>query len=294
MRHLTSSLYAALALLAIALLPQTAAAQDDPFAAVTIDTVPVTGGIYMLTGRGGNIGVSAGDDGILIIDDQFAPLAGRIKAALAELGTDSPQFVLNTHVHGDHVGGNSEFGADSLIIAHENVRRRMQDSGDYPAVALPVVTFDDDVTIHFNGEEVTVIHMPTGHTDTDSVIMFEGSNVIHMGDHFFNGGFPFVDMNNGGDLQGFLDNLERALSWIDDDTHVIPGHGPVTDKDGLTEFYNGVRDSAEAILAMKDRGMSAEEVVEAGLERRFESWGRGFINEERWINTVYNSGGLRP
>ena len=197
----------------------TVLAQDDRFANVTIETVPVTGNISMLIGSGGNIGVSAGDDGLLIIDDQYAPLAAKIRAALSQLGSDTPKFLLNTHFHGDHTGGNADFGAASIIIAHENVHGRLV-AGDSPSTALPVITFDDDVTVHFNGEDITLIHMPRGHTDTDSVVMFEDSNVIHMGDHFFNGGFPFVDLASGGTVQGYISNLEKALSWIDDDTSV--------------------------------------------------------------------------
>lgn len=264
------------------------ATAQDQFADVSIETIPVTGNISMLMGQGGNIGVSAGDDGILIIDDQYAPLADRIRAALAELGSDVPRFVLNTHFHGDHTGGNAEFGADSLIVAHENVRVRLQ-SGDAPAEALPIVTYDDDVSIHFNGEDITLIHMPKGHTDTDSVVMFEQSNVIHMGDHFFNGGFPFVDLANGGTVQGYLSNLEKALSWIDDDTAVIPGHGPLATRADLLEFYNMVRDTSTDIRVMKSQRMSREEIVERGLDPMYERWGQGFINEQRWIETVFDS-----
>lgn len=261
---------------------------QDRFANVTIETVPVAGNISMLIGQGGNIGVSAGDDGILIIDDQFAPLADRIKAALEPLGSDSPKFLLNTHFHGDHVGGNAEFGADSVIVAHENVRIRMADGGS-PAVALPVVTYDDDVSIHFNGEMVTLIHMPRGHTDTDSVVYFEESDVIHMGDHFFNGAFPFVDLENGGTVQGYIDNLEKVVSWISDDTSVIPGHGPLASKSDLMNFYNVVRDTSIDIRVKKSQRMSVEEIVAEGLGSELESWGQGFISEEAWITTVFNS-----
>ena len=273
--------------LSLSLLAFSSAAQNQ-FENVTIDTVSVAGNISMLIGQGGNIGVSAGSDGILIIDDQFAPLAGRIKTAIEALGSDVPKFLLNTHFHGDHTGGNIEFGAESLIVAHENVRMRMA-AGDQPAVALPVVTFDDDVTIHFNGEDVTLIHMPNGHTDTDSVVMFSESNVIHMGDHFFNGGFPFVDLANGGTVQGYLSNLERALSWIGGDTAVIPGHGPLATKSDLLNFYNVVKDTSTAIRVMKSQRMNKEETVAEGLGDEYESWGQGFINEQRWIETVFDS-----
>jgi cyclase len=258
-------------------------AQDDRFANVTIETVSVTGNISMLIGSGGNIGVSAGDDGLLIIDDQYAPLAAKIRAALSQLNPDAPKFLLNTHFH-----GNADFGVASIIIAHENVRGRLV-AEDSPSSALPVITFDDDVTVHFNGENITLIHMPRGHTDTDSVVMFEGSNVVHMGDHFFNGGFPFVDLANGGTVQGYLSNLEKALSWIDNETSVIPGHGPLGSKADLLAFYNVVKDTSTTIRVMKSQGISAEEAVTEGLGDEYESWGQGFINEQRWIETVFES-----
>jgi len=266
----------------------TSLAQDDRFANVTIQTVPVAGNISMLVGSGGNIGVSAGEDGILIIDDQYAPLADRIRAALADLGSDSPKFILNTHFHGDHTGSNASFGATGIIVAHENVRGRLLGINSEP-VALPVVTFDDDVTIHFNGEDITLIHMPAGHTDTDSVVMFADSNVIHMGDHFFNGAFPFIDLANGGTVQGYLFNLEKALSWIADDTQVIPGHGALASKADLLTFYEVVKDTSTDIRVKKSLGMSKDEIVAEGLDSSLESWGAGFISEQRWIETVYDS-----
>lgn len=261
---------------------------QDQFANVTIETIPVAGNISMLTGQGGNIGVSAGTDGILIVDDQYAPLADRIRTTLADLGSDTPKFLLNTHFHGDHTGGNADFGTESLIVAHENVRVRLA-SGDAPAQALPVVTYDDDITIHFNGEDITLIHMPSGHTDTDSVVLFEDSGVIHMGDHFFNGAFPFVDLASGGTVQGYLSNLEKILSWIDDDTQVIPGHGPLANKADLLDFYNVVRDTSVEIRIKKSQRMSREEIVAEGLDPSLESWGQGFISEQQWIETVFDS-----
>ncbi|MEX0619267.1 MAG: MBL fold metallo-hydrolase [Pseudohongiellaceae bacterium] len=276
-------------LLALTLAVGASAMAQNDFANVTIETLPVAGNISMLTGSGGNIGVSAGSDGILIIDDQYAPLAGRIKAALADLGSDVPKFVLNTHFHGDHVGGNPEFGADSIIVAHENVRLRLDSDDSIPDVALPLVTYNDDVSIHFNGEEITLIHMPAGHTDTDSVVLFTESNVIHMGDHFFNGGFPFVDLANGGTVQGYVSNLEKVLSWIDDETRVIPGHGALGNKADLLNFYNVIRDSATDIRILKSQGLSVAEIVTEGLDARYESWGTGFINEQRWVETVFES-----
>ena len=258
------------------------------FEDVTIQTQAVAGNVSMLIGQGGNIGVSAGEDGILIVDDQYAPLVGRIKTALEALGSDTPKFVLNTHFHGDHTGSNAEFGMNSIIVAHENVRARLEGS-DSAATALPVVTFDDDVSLHFNGEEITLIHMPAGHTDTDSIVLFAGSNVVHMGDHFFNGYFPYVDLASGGTVQGYIKNLEKALSWIEDDTRVIPGHGPLGSKAELLAFYNVVKDTSTAIRVMKSQRMTVEEITAEGLGTQYESWGTGFINEQRWIETVFNS-----
>lgn len=275
-------------LLASLLFPTSSVLAQDQFANVEIETIPVAGNISMLVGQGGNIGVSAGADGILIVDDQYAPLADRIRAALADLGSDTPRFVLNTHFHGDHTGGNADFGMESLIVAHENVRVRL-DSGNAPAQALPVVTYDDDITIHFNGEDITLIHMPSGHTDTDSVVLFEDSGVIHMGDHFFNGAFPFVDLASGGTVQGYLSNLEKILSWIDDDTQIIPGHGPLASKADLLNFYNVVRETSMDIRIKKSQRMSREEIVAEGLDPSLESWGQGFISEQRWIETVFDS-----
>lgn len=282
-----SKLYAGLLGLGLCGLFGSSFAQDQ-FADVTIETIPVAGNVSMFLGRGGNIGVSVGEDGILIVDDQYANLAGRIRDALSALGSDTPKFLLNTHFHGDHTGGNADFGTGSLIVAHENVRSRLA-AEDAPSQALPVVTYDDDITIHFNGEDITLIHMPAGHTDTDSVVLFENSGVIHMGDHFFNGGFPFVDLASGGTVQGYLNNVEKILSWIDDDTKVIPGHGPLATKADLLEFYNVIRDTSVAIRIKKSQRMSKEEIVAEGLGAEYASWGQGFINEQRWIETVYDS-----
>ncbi len=265
-----------------------ASASYGQFENVTIQTQAVAGNVSMLIGQGGNIGVSAGEDGILIIDDQYAPLAGRIKTALAALGSDTPKFVLNTHFHGDHTGSNAEFGMNSIIVAHENVRSRLVGS-DSAASALPVITYDDDVSVHFNGEEITLIHMPAGHTDTDSIVLFAESNVVHMGDHFFNGSFPFVDLASGGTVQGYINNLEKAMAWIEEDTRVIPGHGPLASKADLLAFYNVVKDSSTDIRVMKSQRMTLEAIVAQGLDAKYESWGNGFINEQRWIETVFNS-----
>src|SRR5688572_29298555 len=198
---------------------------------VQIKVERVAGNIYMLVGAGGNIGVSIGDDGILIVDDQYAPLAPKIKEALKGISDKPVKFVLNTHYHGDHTGGNEAFGETAPVIAHTNVRKRMAEGVPARNIApsskgaLPVITFDDRLAIHINGEDIRAIHCPGGHTDGDSVIYFTQSKVVHMGDDYFNGRFPFIDLQSGGSVKGLIRNVEKVLSDIPADTKVIPGHG---------------------------------------------------------------------
>src|SRR5215212_2224794 len=209
-------------------------AQQTDFSKVQVKAIKVAGNVYMLEGAGGNIGVSVGADGILIVDDQFAPLADKIRAALKSLGEGKLRFILNTHWHGDHTGGNAAFGPEAPIIAHDNVRKRMateQKSEIFknttpasPKQALPVITFDQSLTVHFNGEEIRVIHYPQGHTDGDSVIFFTSSNVIHLGDDFFAGRFPFVDVDSGGNVVGLAKNIGEIIPKIPAGAKLIPGH----------------------------------------------------------------------
>jgi cyclase len=216
-----------------------AAAQQRDFSKVEIKVIPVAGKVYMLEGAGGNIGVSVGEDGILLVDDQFEPLAPKIRAALGGIagagsGGGKIKLLINTHWHGDHVGGNKVFGPEATILAQTNVRRRLateqtvrgEKVAPLPSQALPVVTYDQAVSVHWNGEEIKVVHFPHGHTDGDSVVFFTGSNVVHMGDDFFNGMFPFVDLGTGGSVQGLIDNVTRVLAMMPPDAKVIPGHGP--------------------------------------------------------------------
>src|SRR6478672_5770134 len=199
-------------------------AQQPDYSKVQIKVTKVAGNVYMLEGAGGNIGVSVGEDGILIVDDEFAPLADKIKAALKNLGEGKLKFILNTHWHGDHTGGNAPLGQDAPIIAHDNVRKRLstEQRSEFfktttpasPKEALPVITFDQALSVHFNGEEIRVIHFPHGHTDGDSVIFFTNSNVVHMGDDFFAGRFPFVDLDSGGDVEGLLKNIGDIIPKI--------------------------------------------------------------------------------
>ena len=215
-------------------------AQQADFSKVEIKVQKVSGTVYMLEGLGGNIGASIGEDGIVIVDDEFLPLADKIEAALKGI-TDKPvKFVLNTHWHGDHTGGNPHFGEKAPIIAQENVRKRLAAGGKTrfgevppaPKAALPVITFDNDVSVHLNNEDIRAIHIPNGHTDGDSVIFFPKANVVHMGDDFFNGGmFPFIDLESGGSVQGMIAGDEKVLAEVPDDVKIIPGHGPLGSKD---------------------------------------------------------------
>ena len=271
-------------------------AQRD-FSDVEIKTHHVGGNVYMLEGSGGNIGASVGEDGILLIDDQFAPLSEKIEAALEELSENKLKFVLNTHWHGDHTGGNPHFGQKAPIIAHENVRKRLagrQDSGrgNEPAMdeaGLPVITFDSSLKVHFNGEPIHVIHLPHGHTDGDSVIYFPESNVVHMGDHLFNKRFPFIDLNSGGSVTGYIRNVEKVLERVPEDASLIPGHGPLGDVDDLRAFHEMLRETRSIVQERVAEGDSLEAIQEAGLPERWSSWSWGFISTERWIETLHES-----
>lgn len=269
-------------------------AQRD-FSNVAVKAEKVAGSVYMLTGAGGNIGASVGDDGIVVIDDQYAPLAPKIEAALKAITPKPVRFILNTHYHGDHTGGNEYFGKSAPIVAHENVRKRLASGVSLfgetvpPAApgALPVLTFDESVTIHLNGEDVRAVHMPAGHTDGDSVIWFTKSNVVHMGDQFFNGMFPFVDTPNGGSVRGMIANVDRVLEMLPDDAKVIPGHGPLSDKNGLRRFVAVLKATSAAVESGVAAGRTLEQLKNDKVLAAWDSWGQGFIKTDVWIETLY-------
>ena len=264
---------------------------------VNIKTIKVGGNVYMLEGQGGNIGVSTGEDGAVMIDTQYAPLAPKIKAALKALGSEKPKFVLNTHWHGDHTGGNAEFGADSLIIAHVNVRKRMSVANTLmdrtipaaPKLTLPVLTFEQSVTLYMNGEEVRLVHFPKGHTDGDTVVFFTKSNVVHLGDDFFAGRFPFVDLNSGGSVQGLIANLTSLIAQISPDAKLIPGHGPVSTLDDLKTYRQTIVETTDIVRQGITSGKTLEQLKKEGLPAKYVSWGTGFIKTDRWIETIFNS-----
>lgn len=273
-----------------------AAAQQD-FSKVEIKTTKVAGNVYMLEGSGGNLGVSVGADGLLLIDDQYLPLADKIKAALGKLSKGKLAFVLNTHWHGDHVGGNPAFGKEATIIAHANVRRRVtteqtlfgRKTDPLPKEGWPVITFDASLSIHFNDEEIKAIHLPHGHTDGDTVVVFTGSNVIHMGDLLFNGMFPFVDLDHGGDVVNLAHNVQAVIDMAKPDVRIIAGHGPLASLDDVKTFHLMLIETTDAVHKAMDAGKTLEEIKAAGVPERWKSWGNGFIKTDRWLETIHRS-----
>ncbi len=270
------------------LLTSTASAQQNR-ADVEVQTIELNGPVSMLVGAGGNVGVSVGDDGVLMIDAQYEDMADRLRAAIVELGGDeNPRFLVNTHFHGDHTDGNRAFGANSTIIAHSNVRRRLIEGG-MDETGLPIQTVEERLTLHFNGEDVDLIHFPGGHTDGDIVIFFRDSNVVHMGDLFFQGMFPFVDLGAGGNVQRHINHLTTILDMVDDETRIIPGHGVLADRAELQRARDMMHQTALEVRIMKSQNMSKEDIVAAGLDEQWAEWSWPFITEERWIETLYDS-----
>jgi cyclase len=272
---------------AIALVAPCAFAQQQDFSKVEIKVTPVSKNIYMLEGSGGNIGVSVGEDGILIVDDEFAPLAEKIEAAVKNLNPGKLKFVLNTHHHGDHTGGNAEFAAkDATIIAQSNVRDRLTKDTKLKKESYPVITFDQSASVHFNGEEIKLIHYGPGHTDGDSVIYFTGANVVHMGDQFV-AGFPFIDFSSGGDVSGFIKTVGIVLEKIPADAKIIPGHGKLSTVEDLKNYYAMLNETMDIVKKQIVAGKTLDEIKTNGLPEKYKSFGVGFINTGRWIEAIY-------
>lgn len=280
-----------------------ATAATPDLTTVEIRTTALSERIYLLVTDppvAGNLAVSAGDDGIMLVDDTMMPITPQVKAAIAEIQEGGIAFVINTHFHFDHAGGNAAFGEESTIVAHRSVRERLEEGrewgsvfieGERPAAALPVLTFDAGVTFHWNGERVDVIHFPDpSHTDGDSVIYFRDSNVVHTGDQYINrNGFPYIDQDVGGTAQGLRNNIAKLLAIIDDETTIIPGHGPLASKADLQWFHDVVAETIAHVEAEKHAGKTVEEIQAAGLPEEYEEVGEGFIPEEAWIQAVYTS-----
>lgn len=270
-----------------------AAVSAQDFSNVEIKTTDLGNGIYMLQGAGGNIGVSVGDDGVFVIDDQFAPLTPKILAAIGAV-TDKPvDYVINTHWHYDHVGGNENMGkAGAVIVAHDNVRVRMQAPGPQQstAEALPVITFSDTTTFHYNGHEIHAFHPVSAHTDGDAIIHFRNLNLIHAGDVLFNGVFPFIDTASGGSVDGYISALERLVEMSDGDTRIIAGHGPIAGRADVERKIAMLKDAKMRILALINEGNSLEEAVAAKpLAHYAEDWEWAFINQDRMTELLYGA-----
>jgi cyclase len=276
---------------------QAAAAQD--FSKVEVKAAKVAGGVYMLTGAGGNIAAVVGPDGIVIVDDQYAPLADKIRAALKTV-TDQPvRFVINTHHHEDHAGGNPAFAKDATIVAHDNVRKRLQSGGvvevagrrqeqkAHPPEALPIVTFGHDLTLHLNGEEIRALHAPHGHTDGDAIVFFPRSNVVHTGDLFITLGFPFVDLSGGGSSAGLITGLEAAIRVLPADVKVIPGHGPVSTLDDVRRFVAMVKGARAAVEQGVKAGKTLDQLKAEKVLTPWQSYAGGFISADLFTETLY-------
>jgi glyoxylase-like metal-dependent hydrolase (beta-lactamase superfamily II) len=277
-------------------------APADGFAAVVIKVTKVAGSVYMLEGAGGNIAVSIGDDGIVLVDDQFAPLAEKIRAALKGLTEKPIRVVLNTHWHGDHTGGNAAFGASAPIIAHENVRKRLasghpkMELGGHtmdpippaPHEALPIVTFQDKVSVHLNGEEIHAIHFPAGHTDGDVVVHFVGSNVVHMGDDFVTDEFPFVDLSSGGSIKGIIAAVDKVVAELPADVKVIPGHGKISSIADVKAYSARLKDCLKLVEAEVRKKKTLEQILQAKVLAKYDEFGKGgFIKTDTFVEILW-------
>jgi len=289
------------------LLTLTAACFAQPdLSKVELRVTKVAGTVYMLdaaTGNaGGNIAASVGEDGIVLVDDQYAPLADKIRAALRTV-TDKPiRFVINTHYHGDHTGGNALFQKDAPILAQDNVRKRLQSGGKAgnggsmtmenkpaPKDALPIITFEHDVTVHLNGEDIRALHFPAGHTDGDSVIYFPQSNVVHMGDDFITYGFPFIDVNSGGSINGMIEGVEKAIAQLPPDVKVIPGHGPVSTLDDVRTYVKMLKETRDVVQKALDQGQTLDQMRQAKLLDPWKKFAGPFVSADIYLETLYYS-----
>ena len=269
------------------------------FDKVEIKAEKLTDNIYVLFGAGGNIGVLVGDDGVIMIDDQFAPLSEKIAAAIAAISDQPVKYLLNTHWHGDHSGGNENFAKKgATILAHNNVRKRMSEgltrspervTPPAPEIALPVITFSDDLSLHLNGEDILAIHVHNAHTDGDSQIWLPRANVLHMGDTYFKGRWPFIDVQSGGSIDGYIKALNHALFLVDDETQIIPGHGTMSNRAELMAYREVLSTVRTRIKKAVDAGDDLATIKAANYIKEWEDWGGGFINNDTIVELIVTS-----
>jgi cyclase len=303
MRTPVLALAALTALLLIASAASPASGEDkQDFSKVQIKATKVAGQVYVIEDQaaefsGGNVGVSVGPDGIVLIDDKFAPLAPKLEAALRTVSDKPVRFVINTHYHGDHTDGNAVFGLKSTVIAHENTRKRMAASKDQPPIpasALPVITFEGKLSLHANGEDIRATHFPSGHTDTDVVVFFTKSNVVHMGDDFFNGIFPFIDVDGGGSVKGMIANVQKLLELIPADARIIPGHGPIATTKELRAFLTMLQGTSAIVEAGIKAHKTADQLKQEKVLAKFDSWAHGFFKADDFIDLLYKDLSRKP
>jgi len=287
-------------LVAIAFAATAAHAQQD-FSKTVVTVTQVSMGVYMLQGAGGNIGLSIGNDDAFMVDDQYAPLTPRIRAAIATVTPKPVRFLLNTHWHGDHTGGNESMqGAGAIIVAHENVRRRMgveqfnaafnRRTPASPGPALPVVTFSEGMTFFVNGDSVRAVHVRNAHTDGDVLVMFQSANVVHMGDVFFNGFYPYIDVSSGGSAKGIVAAVDRALAMTNSQTRFIPGHGPVATREDLVRYRTVVNTVTDRVARLVAQRRTLAQVIAAKPSAEFDAqWGNGFMKPEQFVTILYAS-----
>lgn len=259
------------------------------YSKIEITNTVVSGNVHLFEGAGGNIGVSTGPDGLLIVDTQFLPLAEKIDAALTKLGSGELRYVVNTHVHGDHTGGNPYFGKKAKIIAHSNLQKRLAAKTNAVPAELPVITYEQGLTLKFNGEDIRLIGFTPGHTDGDTAVYFTKANVLQLGDQFVNGRFPYVDVVNGGDVKGLVKNLDSVLAWLPADAKVIPGHGKVATTADMKLFRDTIAETVAFVEKGIAEGKTAEQIKTAAPLEKYRSWSAGAQNAPRWFDAVYNS-----
>lgn len=287
---------------ALALAPTLALAQAPDFSKTQIKSNPIAGNVHMLIGEGGNIAVSVGPEGVLVVDDQFAPLAQKINAAIDKLNKGKIQYIVNTHWHFDHTGGNAIFGKEGRIVAHDTVRARLakdekilgMDIKAQPKEGLPVITYDNSMSIFFNGEEIRLTHYPAGHTDGDTTVYFTGSNVLHTGDLLVIDSFPFIDLEHGGSVEGYLRDQEEILKTVPQGAKIIPGHGPLGTREDMERTHAMLKEAVALVRTKKEAGKTLDQAKAEGLPEKYKAWENPFMKVPDFVGLIYTGLTVTP